>query len=153
MNLKFFVVLAAFVFPAAGADLSLVIRDASGAPIAQAQAVVTHIETGIERRSQTNTDGLYRFAALPVGNYKVRVEKGGFSPRHRSQHGVGHGLGGALHVRPIHLGRGPAPSPARREDFLLRLEIKTQRNHHLVAVLTQVAEFPFLSRRHRRGTQ
>lgn len=35
MNLKFFVVLAAFVFPAAGAGLSLVIRDESGAPIAR----------------------------------------------------------------------------------------------------------------------
>ena len=83
MNLKFLVLLAAVGFPAACADLSLTVRDASGAPIPEAQAAVTHVETGIERRGQTNSDGLYRFAALPVGNYKLKVEKSGFSPLER----------------------------------------------------------------------
>jgi hypothetical protein len=83
MNPKFLVVLAACVFSAACADLSLTVRDASGAPIPEAQAAVMHVETGIERCGQTNSDGLYRFAELPVGNYKLRVEKSGFSPLER----------------------------------------------------------------------
>jgi carboxypeptidase family protein/TonB-dependent receptor-like protein len=83
MNLKFLALLAAVGFPAGCADLSLTVRDVSGATVPEAQAAVTHVETGIERRGQTNSDGLYRFAALPVGNDRLKVEKSGFSPLER----------------------------------------------------------------------
>jgi hypothetical protein len=37
--------------------------------------------TGVARRTQTSTVGIYFFGAVPIGNYKIEVEKTGFQTR------------------------------------------------------------------------
>lgn len=54
------------------------VTDSSGALVPEATVTVTEVQTGIVRRSQTNTEGLYIFPYLPPGQYTVEVERAGF---------------------------------------------------------------------------
>jgi len=54
------------------------VRDASGAVIPNATVTATSVDTGQARTTMTGTEGTYRFALLPPGNYRVRIEAGGF---------------------------------------------------------------------------
>jgi len=54
------------------------VKDASGGLVAGANVAVTNSETGLTRDAVTGDDGAYRFSALPVGHYEVRIEKAGF---------------------------------------------------------------------------
>jgi hypothetical protein len=54
------------------------VTDPSGAPVAGASVTVTDTERGTSLKAQTNTDGLYNFPQLPIGQYNVRVEANGF---------------------------------------------------------------------------
>ena len=66
------------------ATISGVVRDSSGAVIPAANLSVRNIETGLSRASQSGSDGSYRFPALPVGGYEIRVEQAGFQTEVRS---------------------------------------------------------------------
>ncbi|HEV2763684.1 MAG TPA: carboxypeptidase regulatory-like domain-containing protein [Pyrinomonadaceae bacterium] len=59
--------------------LALVALLASWAAVPNANVTVRNTDTGETRTAQTNEEGFYRFAALPVGPYEVAVEKSGFS--------------------------------------------------------------------------
>jgi len=61
------------------AMLSGIITDPSGATVASARVTVTDIETGVSRAAASDSAGRYQLFALPVGEYEVRVTKGGFS--------------------------------------------------------------------------
>ncbi|MBI4442391.1 MAG: TonB-dependent receptor [Acidobacteria bacterium] len=61
-----------------------VVKDSSGAVVPSVAVTVTNTETGMTRSSQTGNDGMYRFPALPVGNYQVRAEHPGFQTRVQS---------------------------------------------------------------------
>ena len=61
-----------------------IIRDGSGAVVPGASLTARNVETGQTRTSATAEDGSYRFSALPVGNYEVRVEHPGFQSAVRS---------------------------------------------------------------------
>ena len=52
--------------------------------IPAANLSVRNIETGLSRTSQSGSDGSYRFPALPVGGYEIRVEQAGFQTQIRS---------------------------------------------------------------------
>src|SRR5439155_5806668 len=54
------------------------VRDASGAVVPGAMVTALNVETGISRSTLTNETGAYRLAALPVGQYDLRVELPGF---------------------------------------------------------------------------
>jgi carboxypeptidase family protein len=54
------------------------VKDASGAAVANASAVVTGVDTGISRTTTTNTEGEYQAPNLPPGLYTVSVEMTGF---------------------------------------------------------------------------
>lgn len=54
------------------------VTDASGAVIPGATVVLTNTETGIERSSLTNDDGLYVFSQVNPGLYRVSAENAGF---------------------------------------------------------------------------
>ena len=56
------------------------ITDTSGAVIAGASVVLTHIETGVRRSASTNEAGLYRFDAVDLGTYELKVIHPGFKP-------------------------------------------------------------------------
>src|SRR5467141_5455623 len=60
------------------ANLQGVVSDASGAVVAGATMKATNLETAMERTTQTNTDGFYRFNLLPRGLYEIKAQKTGF---------------------------------------------------------------------------
>lgn len=61
------------------AALTGFVRDAAGAIIPGAQVTLRNLATNQPRRVMTEPDGSYRVAALPVGEYEVRVEAQGFT--------------------------------------------------------------------------
>ena len=56
------------------------VTDISGAVIARAEILLTHTETGIIRSTVTNEAGIYRFDAVDLGIYTLKVTKPGFIP-------------------------------------------------------------------------
>ena len=61
------------------ASLRGTVTDQSGALVTGAALTLTDTQTGIARTATTNSDGLYLFDQLPVGKYKLSVEKTGFA--------------------------------------------------------------------------
>jgi hypothetical protein len=63
-------------------DLTGVVKDASGAYVANADVEVTNLGTGFKQTTKTNAQGEYRFSNLPAGHYSVDVDapgmKGGY---------------------------------------------------------------------------
>jgi ribosomal protein L6P/L9E len=55
------------------------VSDASGGVVAGATVTLTNTGTGYERQVTTNDTGFYRGVLLPLGTYKVTVEKQGFA--------------------------------------------------------------------------
>jgi hypothetical protein len=55
------------------------VTDPTGAAIANAQVVATHVVTGVTTTAITNSSGLYTFSELPSGTYDVTVTSSGFS--------------------------------------------------------------------------
>src|ERR1700730_10226015 len=55
-----------------------IVKDKQGATIAAARIQVINSELAIDRATMTDSDGNYRVAALPPGNYEVRADKEGF---------------------------------------------------------------------------
>jgi len=58
------------------------VADATGAVIPGASISVKNMDTGIERTTQSNSDGAFRVPELPVGRYSVTVTMAGFNPYH-----------------------------------------------------------------------
>jgi Carboxypeptidase regulatory-like domain len=54
------------------------ITDSSGAVVPNAIVSATSLDTGQTRTATTGADGTYKFSLLPPGNYRVRIEAGGF---------------------------------------------------------------------------
>ena len=61
-----------------------VVKDTSGAVVPGAALTARNTETGQTRSAVSAADGSYRFAALPVGAYEIRVEHAGFQEAVRS---------------------------------------------------------------------
>jgi Carboxypeptidase regulatory-like domain len=57
-----------------------VVKDASGGSISGATVTAVDTETGLTRTLTTADDGAYRFPALAVGHYSVKVGRSGFEP-------------------------------------------------------------------------
>src|SRR6266851_5307626 len=55
------------------------VLDPQSGVVANATVVARNVDTGIERTTQTTSEGLYRFGNLPPGVYDVRVDAQGFS--------------------------------------------------------------------------
>jgi hypothetical protein len=55
-----------------------IVRDASGAVLPGVTVTVTNVDTGDQRSSLTNDEGLYQALLLPLGSYKVVAELSGF---------------------------------------------------------------------------
>jgi hypothetical protein len=66
-------------FPQTGAGtVSGAVRDSAGAFVSGAKVTITNTETRISRQAVTSSEGLYFFPALPIGPYRLTVEKEGF---------------------------------------------------------------------------
>jgi hypothetical protein len=61
------------------ASLGGTVLDPSGATVADAKVMVQNLDTGLQKETQTGTEGTFTFTALPVGRYQVTVEKAGFA--------------------------------------------------------------------------
>lgn len=61
------------------ASIAGTITDPSGASVPGAAVTATSVERGIVYSATSNDSGLYLIANLPVGNYKLKVEKSGFA--------------------------------------------------------------------------
>jgi hypothetical protein len=71
--------LTAVTFGQAGdAEISGLIKDPTGAVVAGAGATVTNQDSGVTRSTRADSDGRYRFIALPPGRYSLKVEAPGF---------------------------------------------------------------------------
>src|SRR5215471_13229114 len=60
------------------ASITGTVKDTSGAVIAGAAVNARHIDTGLTRVAQTDTNGSYSVPSLPVGQYEVYAERMGF---------------------------------------------------------------------------
>ena len=61
-----------------------VVKDATGAVMPDATLTARNVETGQSRSAVSGGDGSYRFSALPVGSYEIRVGQAGFQTAVRS---------------------------------------------------------------------
>ncbi|MBV9436804.1 MAG: TonB-dependent receptor [Acidobacteria bacterium] len=59
--------------------MSGTVTDASGAIVADAYVRLTQHETGIVRSTSTNAAGIYRFDAVDLGVFELRISKPGFA--------------------------------------------------------------------------
>jgi len=75
---------APFAMGQVSANLSGAVTDPSGAAVSGASVEVKSLDTGLSREGDTDTGGRYRFFALPVGLYEVRITKTGFAEAIRS---------------------------------------------------------------------
>ncbi len=70
---------AAFAQAITGAQLSGVVKDASGGVLPGVTVTATKTNTNTVRTSVTGPDGAYTFPNLPIGPYQLKVELAGFS--------------------------------------------------------------------------
>jgi len=74
----FFTVIAIASAQTPTGSIAGVVRDSSGAAMANADVKALSIATGIERTITTSVSGDYGFPSLPAGQYEVSVEASGF---------------------------------------------------------------------------
>ncbi len=67
------------------ATLQGTVSDPSGAVVAGAKITVRNQATGVDRVTQTDDNGIYQVAALPVGVYRVEVQARGFGTQAASE--------------------------------------------------------------------
>jgi len=60
------------------ATLTGVVSDPTGALVKGAKVILTDADSGSIRATETNSDGYYTFASVPVGKYNISIEAGGF---------------------------------------------------------------------------
>jgi Carboxypeptidase regulatory-like domain len=66
------------VYAQESASITGTVTDPTGATIPKAQVVVASPERGINRTTQTNSDGEYSVTALPPGSYRLTISAPGF---------------------------------------------------------------------------
>ena len=66
-----------------GGSISGTVKDASGAVVPNAAVNAINVETGVQHPAATNGQGFYSLANLPVGHYKIVIQKTGFKPYQR----------------------------------------------------------------------
>ena len=72
-------VLAAIAFAQSGdAEITGIVKDPTGTPIAHAALTLTNLDSGVARSVVSDSDGRYRFFAIPPGRYGVKAEAVGF---------------------------------------------------------------------------
>jgi Carboxypeptidase regulatory-like domain len=60
------------------ATLGGAVTDSSGAAVVQAKVTIQNQDVGLTKTTTTTADGAFLFPALPIGSYRVSVEKPGF---------------------------------------------------------------------------
>ncbi len=73
------ILISSLAWGQATARIHGVVQDQSSAVVPNATVKVTQTETGISRSTVTDTDGEYVFANLPLGPYRLDIQKEGFA--------------------------------------------------------------------------
>ncbi len=78
------VICAWLAFPVAGsaqnaASINGTIKDTTGGVIPQATIVLRNMETGVERKTESNSLGVYALQQIVPGNYNIEIQKEGFT--------------------------------------------------------------------------
>jgi hypothetical protein len=60
------------------ASLTGTVTDSSGAALAGAEVIAENVNTGVKTNASTNDSGIYLFASLMPGDYRITAEKAGF---------------------------------------------------------------------------
>jgi hypothetical protein len=60
-----------------GGTIQGTVKDATGAPIANAKVTLAHVQSGTVATTSTNSDGFFATPPMKIGAYKVRVELAG----------------------------------------------------------------------------
>jgi hypothetical protein len=68
------------VWAAVGGALSGAVTGANGAAVAGARVVAVSAAQGLQTKTSTDAKGAYRFPALSVGLYDLKVEAPGYKP-------------------------------------------------------------------------
>src|SRR5665213_3181542 len=63
----------------ATANVNGVVKDPSSAAVANARVELTNVNTGVVRKTSTNTDGIYNFPSVVPGVYSMQVSATGFA--------------------------------------------------------------------------
>ena len=63
----------------ASARITGTVKDSQGAVVPGAKVTVVNVNTGVESHATTDSDGYYQALDLPIGAYKVRVQRDGFT--------------------------------------------------------------------------
>src|SRR5438552_2823367 len=66
------------------AEVAGIVRDVSGAVLPGASVTAVQAATGFTSEQRTDANGEFLLASLPVGQYTLSVEFGGFRPIRRS---------------------------------------------------------------------
>jgi Carboxypeptidase regulatory-like domain/TonB dependent receptor len=69
---------AAIVWASVGGSVSGIVKDPSGRVIANAEIIIREVNTGLVRRTHTDSKGYYTLPVLPVGAYELEVQSAGF---------------------------------------------------------------------------
>ena len=125
-----------------GASISGTVHDASGASIPQATITVKNLETGAQRRVESDASGHYAAPSVPVGNYEVTAQKDGFSTQSRS--GISLAIGQSA-VVDLSLAVGSVHEDVAVTDAPQTLNPTTQQISGLVSE-RQVKELPLNGR-------
>ncbi len=85
------VMAAAIAGPSAGlraqtstASISGMTSDTQGGRVQHAKIVVTNLNTGISTSVESDADGVYAVSSLPIGSYRIEVQRDGFKSSARS---------------------------------------------------------------------
>jgi hypothetical protein len=65
-------------FAQSTATIQGAVTDESGAAVAKAKVIARNTATGIERTTDTDSEGNYQIASLPVGAYRLEIQAQGF---------------------------------------------------------------------------
>ncbi len=69
-----------FLAAQTGGRIAGAVKDATGALIPNSQVVLTNPANGVKQNAVTGNDGVFNFAAVPVGEYELDVTADGFNP-------------------------------------------------------------------------
>jgi Carboxypeptidase regulatory-like domain len=69
-----------FLIAQTGGRIAGAVKDATGAVIPNSQVVLANPANGVKQNAVTGNDGVFTFAAVPVGQYELDVTSDGFNP-------------------------------------------------------------------------